>query len=109
MTGKAHFQIVKYAAIDAATSGNNTIVAAVSGKKIRVLAVYFNTAAAVTTRFESDASGTALTGQNVWAGNDGIALSYSPVGWFETVEGELLNLELSAAISVDGAIVYIEV
>lgn len=99
----------KFAAIDAASSGDNTIVAAVTSKKIRVLSVFLVAAAAVTVRFESGASGTALTGQMQLAANGGFVLPFSPVGHFESASGVLLNLELSGAISVDGSICYIEV
>lgn len=99
----------KYAVIDAATLGDNTIVAAVTGKKIRVLAAFIVASGAVTVRFESGASGTALTGQMVMGANGTLALPLSSEGWFETAAGSLLNLELSAATSVDGCIVYVEV
>jgi hypothetical protein len=99
----------KYAVIDAATSGDNTIVAAVTGKRICVVAGFWNAAAAVTVRFESAASGTALTGQMQHAANGGFVLPFNEAGWFETVAGELLNLELSGAVSVDGALTYVEI
>lgn len=101
--------IPKFAVIDAATSGNNTLVASVAGKKIRVLAAFLVSAGTVTTRFESGADGTALTGQMNLAANSGFVLPFNPVGWFETAATTLLNLELSAAISVDGSVVYVEV
>ena len=45
-------QLIKRAKIDAASSGDNTLVAAVTGKKIRVLAAFFTmTGTAVTIRF----------------------------------------------------------
>jgi hypothetical protein len=100
---------VKWAVIDHATSGNNTIVAAVTGKKIRVLQVVLISAGTVNARFESGADGTALTGQMNLIVNSGFTLPYSPIGWFETAAATLLNLELSAAVSVDGVIAYIEV
>jgi hypothetical protein len=99
----------KFAVIDAATSGNNTLVAAVSSKKIRVLSAYLVSAGTVTVRFESGADGTALTGQSNLVANTGFVLPFNPVGWFETGSNTLLNLELSAAVSVDGALTYIEV
>lgn len=99
----------KYAAIDVASSGNNTIVAAVTSKKIRVHQVFLNVAADVTVRWESGADGTALTGQNQVKAGSGYILPYSPVGWFETASGVLLNLELSGAVSVDGVLTYTEV
>lgn len=99
----------KFAKIDAATAGDNTIVAAVTGKKIRVLQLFLVSAGTVIVRFESGAAGTALTGQMNLVVNSGFTLPFSPVGWFESASGVLLNLELSAAVSVDGAITYIEV
>lgn len=99
----------KFAVIDHAVSGDNTIVAAVASKKIRVLSLFLVAAAAVTVRFESGASGTALTGQMNVAANGGFVLPFNPVGWFETAASSLLNLELSGAVSVDGSLCYVEV
>lgn len=99
---------VKRAVIDAATSGDNTLVAAVTGKKVRVLSVFMVAASAVNVRFESGASGTALTGQMNLAANGGFVLPHNPHGWFETADATLLNLELSGAVSVDGSLTYIE-
>ena len=100
---------VKYAVIDAATSGDNTLLAAVASNRIRVLSLFLVSAGTVNTRFESGASGTALTGQMNLVANSGFTLPYNPGGWFETAVNTLLNLELSAAISVDGSFSYIEV
>lgn len=99
----------KFKIIDAASSGDNTIVAAVAGKKIRVLNFVLVGSAAITTRFESAASGTALTGQMTMAAGSVIASGYCKIGHFETLAGELLNLELSGANTVDGYLVYVEV
>jgi hypothetical protein len=38
--------------------------------------------------------------------NSGFVLPFNPLGWFETAANALLNLELSAAISVDGGFQY---
>lgn len=99
---------VKYAVIDFASSGDNTVVAAVTDKKIRVLSLFLVAAGAVDVRFESGAGGTALTGQMNLVANTGFVLPYNPHGWFQSGESALLNLELSAAVSVDGSITYIE-
>lgn len=101
---------VKYAAIDAATLGDNTLVAAVAGKKIRVLALALvASGGANTARLESGAGGSALTGQMSLAANGVLVLPHNPTGWCETAAAALLNLELSAATSVDGCLTYIEV
>lgn len=103
-------QAVKRAVIDAATSGDNTLVAAVTGKKIRVLScILVMTGTAITIRFESGASGTALTGQMQPTQGGGFVLPFNPVGWFETAASTLLNLELGGAQSADGVLVYTEV
>ena len=101
---------IKYGVIDDATSGDNTLQAAAgAGIKIRVLSVFMVSAGTVTARFESGAGGTALTGQMNLVANSGFTLPFNPAGWFETADNALLNLELSAAISVDGCFTYVEV
>lgn len=109
MKSDASPMLVKYAVIDAATSGDNTIVAAVTGKKIRVISCWLVSGGTVTTRWESAASGTALTGQATLAVNTGYVLPHNKDGWFETVAGQLLNLELSGGVTVDGSLSYVEV
>ncbi len=101
---------IKRAVIDHATTGDNTLVDAVTNKKIRVLSLFYRVAGAVNVRFESDASGTALTGSmNYAAAGQGQDLPYNPLGWFETAASKLLNLELSGNVSVDGALQYVEI
>jgi hypothetical protein len=100
---------IKYAVIDDATSGNNTIIAAVTGKRIRVISCFLIAAGAVNVRFESGADGIALTGQMNLTTNSGFSLNFNAGGWFETAAGALLNLELSGAVSVDGCLSYVEV
>ena len=100
---------IKRAVISGAASGDNTLVAAVSGKQIKVLAVLLVVTGDVDVRFESDADGTALTGvMSLAADGNGFVLPMSVPGyhWFETVAGELLNLELSAAVQASGCLVY---
>lgn len=99
----------KYAAISASSSGNNTLISSVSGKKIRVLAVWLVSNGTVNAKFQSGAGGTDLTGLAYLIANTGFALSFNPAGWFETASTTLLNLNLSAAIAVGGSITYIEV
>jgi len=99
----------KFAVIAAASSGDNTLVAAVASKKIRVLSAYAVAAGAVTARFEDGAAGTAKSGQMALAANGGFVLPFNPVGWFEGTANTLLNLELSGAVSVAGGLVYVEV
>jgi hypothetical protein len=93
--------------IDAATSGDNTLLAAQgAGNKIRVHQLFLVAAGTVNVRFESGAGGTALSGQMNLVANTGFVLPFSPTGWFDTDANTLLNMELSAAVSVDGALQY---
>lgn len=98
-----------FAKIDAASAGDNTLVAADATKKIRVLSLFLvnGHTATQTVRFESAAGGTALTGQMILGANGGFVLPYNPNGWFETAANELLNLELAGATTVDGSLSYI--
>jgi hypothetical protein len=99
----------KFAAIAASSSGNNTLVAAVASKKIRVLSATFTAAGSVNAKFQSGAGGTDLTGLFYMVVNTGGVLPYNPAGWFETGSNTLLNLNLSAAVAVGGCLSYIEV
>ena len=99
----------KFAVINATTNGDNTIVAAVVGKKIRVLAYSIVADAAVGVAFEDGAGGSELSGQMAFAANGGISVPFSPVGHFETTANTLLNIETDAAANVRGHISYIEV
>lgn len=102
--------VPKFAKVDAASNGNNTLVAAVTGKKIRVLAGFFDMSGTlVTMTFQSGAGGTALTGAIGIAQSTTFTMPFCPVGHFETAAGALLNLSLSGAQQVSGYLVYIEV
>jgi hypothetical protein len=99
--------VPQYAAIDTAVLGNTTLVAAVSGRKIRVVGFIIVADGTVSITFQSGAGGTALTGAMPMAANTHIHGGHNSAGWFETAEGALLNLNLSAAVGVRGALVYI--
>lgn len=99
----------KFASIAVSSSGNNTLVAAVTSKKIRVLSCELMANGTVNAKFQSGASGTDITGLKYLVVNTGMVLPFSPVGWFETGSGVLLNMNLSAGVAVGGSLVYIEV
>lgn len=101
--------VPKYALISCASSGANTIVAAVTAKKIRVLAYNLIANGTVSAKFQSGAGGTNITGLKYLVVNSGICAPFNPVGWFETASATLLSLDLSGAIAVGGELVYIEV
>lgn len=99
----------KFVTIAASSSGNNTLIAAVAGKKIRVLSYTLVAASSVTATFQNGASGTAISGIMSFAANGGVSVPFSPVGHFETSISTLLNLSLSGAVSVAGHLCYVEV
>lgn len=99
----------KWATIAVSSSGDNTIVAAVTSKKIRVLFWDLAPNAAVNAKWRSSTT-TDKTGLYYMANQgNGHARSFNPVGWFETASGEALTLNLSGAVAVGGLVGYIEV
>jgi hypothetical protein len=95
--------------INASANGNNTLVAAVVGRRIRVLGAVLVAAGTVSPQFQSGASGSALTGAMPMVANGVLTLPFNPEGWFETAVNTLLNLNLSGAIGVTGVLQYVEV
>ncbi len=98
----------KYLAVDVNTSPNNTLIAAVAGKKILVIGCVLIAAGAVNIRFEDGAGGPALTGVMNLTTNSGFTLPLGIPGWFKTSTNTLLNLELSGAVAVAGTLTYVE-
>lgn len=100
--------VPKFAIIQEAGSGDNEVVALVSGKKIRVLAYNFVASGAVNAKWRSGT--TDITGLTYMdAAGKGKVAPFSPVGWFETAASEALNLNLSGAVAVGGEVVYVEI
>lgn len=101
---------VKYAKVVASSSGATTIVALVAAKKIRVLAWDLKVNAAVNFKWQSHVTPTDLTGLYYCNGQgDGVARAANPFGYFETVAGEALDINLSGAVAVGGVLTYVEV
>lgn len=102
--------IVKAAKIDAASAGDNTVVAAVAGKKIRVVGIKFSVASDVTVTWKSGTGGTALSGAETFKAGGGMSDYWGPHGYFfETSAGALLNCSLGGAVQVSGWLNYIEI
>ena len=84
------------------------IVPAVSGFRIRVLALHLTmTGTTVTLQFEDTTNGTKLTGAFQPTQGQTIVLPFNPVGWFQTTAGDSLGLKQSGTQSVDGSLVYV--
>jgi hypothetical protein len=103
---------VKYAAIGTATSGDNTIVAAVTGKKIRVVSLYLHAAGDVDV-YVVDGANNDMIGKSTQAldltTNSGCVLPYNPGGWAETASGQTLDINLGGNVRVAGVLSYVEI
>lgn len=95
-----------YAAI-ASGSTTPTIVAATTGKRIRVLSYNIVLTAAGTVKFQTGAGSADLTGAMAFAANGGIVAPYNGAGHFETAEGAILRLADSVGSNVFGHLTYI--
>jgi hypothetical protein len=95
---------VPYGTIEAGLSGNNTVLAAFTDRKIRVVQVTLMVAAPVTIRWRSGPS-TNLSGPLALVASGGYSSMYD-FGLFETDVNAALVLNLSAAVSVGGHFVY---
>jgi hypothetical protein len=98
-------QQIRQAAINASTSGDNTIVAAVPGKQILVLLYKIVCSDAVTVTWESG-GGTVLDGPCTFAASGGESSSFCEHGHFRSSKGESLVLNLSGAVQVGGHLLY---
>lgn len=79
-----------------ASSGDNTLVAAVAGHKIRVLSYVLVPTGNQTVQFQSSTT-TNLTGVMTTIAGNPLVKAFEREGVFETVAGELLNLNTSAS------------
>ena len=98
------------AKIDASSSGDNTIVSAVAGRRIRVYEYVIVANAAVVVKWRSDT--TDISGpMNLAAAGYGIStpasnISLFPVPKLMTATGEALKLNLGSAVQVGGHMTY---
>lgn len=97
----------KFASISASSSGDTTVVSAVSGRKIRVLHYTLICSSAVNITWKSGS--TNITGTMSFGANSGISTAYSPQGLFETLTGQALVINLSGSSTVGGHLTYVEV
>lgn len=109
MFAQVLFADIKFARINAVLNGLNTLVAAVAGKRIRVLGYAFTTTGAQTPDFR-DGAGTVLAGPfdlGALGKADYIGGPECPA--FETGIGQSLVLNNSVLTSARGHLTYVEV
>lgn len=109
---RAYYSIqYAFANVDA-SSTDGEIVAAVTGKAIRVLAfiaVAGDTATTLTFNTKPSGAGSAISALFANAANGGEVLSYNDAGWFETNSGEGLTVTTGAGSTTGIQVVYAEV
>jgi hypothetical protein len=100
---------VKRAFLNQAASGTaQTVVAAVSGKRIRVLALAMR-AGATATDATFNSGSTAISPLFANAINDGAVLPLNEHGWFETAAGAALTVTTGAGSTTGILVNYVEV
>lgn len=92
--------------VSVASTGNNTLLAASTGYKIRVLSYTLVAASTVTIAFQSGAGGTALTGTMTLIAGVPLVVPFQREGHFETAVSALLNLSLGGNVQVSGHLTY---
>lgn len=92
------------AAIDCSTTGDNTLIAAIAAKKIKVHRLFFvvSTATAITFKCGS----TAQTGAMSMSANGGFTLDMQGDPWFTTAVLEDFILSQSGSAQISGRIYY---
>ena len=96
----------------AASQTDSSVVAAVTSKKIRVLAIHMVTAATatnVTFNTKGAGAGVAISPLYPNAANGGLVAPYMAAGWLETVAGEALTVTTGAGSTTGILVVYVEV
>lgn len=84
-------------------------LAAVAGKKIRVVAVFAlagGTATTLTFNSKGSGAGTAASAAFACGANGGFVLPYNPLGWFETNASENLTVTTGAGSTTGLQVVY---
>lgn len=98
---------VKSAIANPSTATTTQLVAAVTNKKYRVLAVAAVTTLANNINLESGT--TDITAVFPLGANGGIVLPYNEHGWCETAAGEALGVTTSAATAAGVQVLYVEI
>lgn len=93
------------AAITFSNTGDNTVIAGVSGQTIRVWRLFFVVNAATNVTIKDGAS-TSLTGAMAMAANGGFTLDLQGDPWFVTSSGNNFVVNQSGTAQISGTIYY---
>jgi hypothetical protein len=96
-----------FATINISSSGDNTVIAGVSGKIIKIyrMLMLANSSASITFK---DGASTSLTGPMLFGGSGGMVLDFQEEPWFTTSATNDFIVNLSSAVQVSGSIYYIQ-
>lgn len=95
----------QFAVID--TTATATVITGQVGQIIRVLAMDLVVSAALVIRWQSSGGPTDISGPQSFAANGGIVRTFNQVGWFQTLPGESLVINVSGSGTVGGNLTYI--
>lgn len=87
--------------------GSSAVIAAVAGKRIRVVGLVVISTAANSVNFLSAA--TSISATFPLAANGGFILPYNNAGWFTTTIGEALNINMTVATATGVHVLYEEI
>jgi hypothetical protein len=99
----------KFATFSTSSSGATTVVALVSSKRIRVLRWRCSANGTTNVKWQSHVTPTDISGLSYLTQFKDSGGAYCPVGHFQTVSGEALDINNSAAIAISGEVTYVEV
>ena len=90
-------------------SATGTVAPLAAAQKIRVVAYVLVANGTVNANWQSHTTTATKTGPLYLVANTGVSAGYNPLGWFDTVAGEALDLALSAGVAVGGHVTYVKV
>lgn len=104
----SQIQAFKTAAITGTGTGDNTIVAAVTGRPIKVWKIFFTAAGAVNVTFKDGASTSISGAVQLTAAGSSFSLGYDGAPWFTTSTGNAFIINESGAVALSGTVYYTE-
>lgn len=96
---------LNYVRLDATADGTNTVVAAVAGKSVRVIAYAFTASAAGSVTFQNTAGSPAVAAVFNLGANGGVSYG-GPTPAFETAKGTGLVISNGTGVDTTGHLTY---
>jgi len=92
--------------INFATSGDNTLLAAVTATNLRVWQIFIVASAAVNIIFKHNSTAFNASAIPLTAAGSAIVLDHSGQAWFSTLPGEAFIINLSGNVQVSGQVYW---